>query len=439
MSANQCRSGRVNPVISTSHPLKTPTTLARIGELLPFSLLASVFALPVSETLSDILYISTVVLALIVCPYRHLITHIKENPIIAWLLGFVVMIVLGLLYSKGSSAAIMHSLHKLYWVFCTPLLLLAFQHNKQQPANLKKRVIDFFLYANILVLAISYTQFLYGILSSTHATSTVTVIRNHIAQNFFMSLAAAFWLYRWYNQTHLRHRWINGLLFLLASINIFLSSGRTGYVNWCLLIIYVHGHQYGWKCCLVSILPIGLLIGALFYTSSTFEHRIKETITDIQAYQHGNGHTNDGIRIVQAKNSLLAARKKPWIGYGTGGFHAAYYALPKQDRNATDTFTIHPLYSSENTYMNILVEHGLLGLLFIVLFCVRLFYETRYMSTQHAFFTRSVLIAFFTGALATAFFYSSFSAHFFSIMLVACYTNYRERSDRADIKQLGDF
>lgn len=163
--------------------------------------------------------------------------------------------------------------------------------------------------------------------------------------------------------------------FITATINIFITAGRTGYVLYIVLLLVLFLVVYREKLftavlSAVSIILITVLLAYNF--SSTFHARFTQTITSIKAmYFEDNYQSNLGARAALIINSKDLV-SDVWItGVGTGDHmdevrkHIAEKS-PRYLRIANHVAHLH------NEYFSAIVQFGVLGLISFLYIIVQL-------------------------------------------------------------------
>ena len=384
-----------------------------------FSLVLVAFFLPISESLTDISYLMAFICAVVsgvAWTYR---LELIKHPVIIVLWLLLAMIVSGLTYSGTFGNAHTWKLLKTYlWVLATPFLLLAIRDNQQ-----RRVIFHAFLWANALILCVSFGRLIAGWLGGYQANPCV--FRGHIIHNFFMSFASAIWLYFAIKRPQYR-RWMVGL-FVLSALNVFLVSSRTGYLNWFILVALVMVCELSWRRCLILGAALVSLVGGFIMLSPMFLQRMDKAVTEV--VQHVDNKdpishpTSMGIRVVQLTSGWHLFMQKPWLGYGTGGASRAFSALHAKTLN--EKIVYRDNMRTDLTYINVAVEHGVLGLVILSTFILTLWCVACRLPAEWRRIAQCFVVAYFVAAIFTAFLISSFAVHALSMMLVVLYGGYQ--------------
>ena len=180
------------------------------------------------------------------------------------------------------------------------------------------------------------------------------------------------------------------LLFILFSINVFITEGRTGQIAYIVLffLLFFQNFELTIKNLLKIFIGISLILIAAYNLSEAFNKRLHQAIDEINNYQN-NPHTNVGIRIKFAENSIPFILENPFFGVGTGDFSSEYKKV-----NDIKSPTLPVPNNPHNMYIIILGQLGLFGL-FLLFYG---FYQQFKCRDKKDFFTKrlgSGLIVFF--------------------------------------------
>lgn len=219
------------------------------------------------------------------------------------------------------------------------------------------------------------------------------------------------------------HRWWMIALFVLSSIDVLLTRGRTGYLVWFLLISFVLVRQLSWKACVMSLASLMVFLVLLAWISPAFMSRTQQALVEVSQVVNGQNTarpTSLGIRTTQLTSGVHVAMKRPWLGYGTRGQLQAYAQMPQVTANDRRVNSSHNS-RTDLTYINVLVEHGVVGLVILFGFIGMLWWCSYRLPTEWRLIGQCLVLGYFSAAMFTAFLISSFAVHFLSMMLVMLY------------------
>ena len=379
-------------------------------------LLVAVF-LPVSTSLMSISYILAGFFAVISGAIWLHRQELLVHPVNVGLWLMVLMVLFGLTYSGSLADPSTWKLLKSYvWMILTPFLLVTIREDYQ-----RRRILQAFLVVSAVILLISLVKVLVGVVGGYHADPCV--FRGRIVQSFFMSFACAAWLYL--AITRVQYRGWMIALFLLSSIDIFLVDGRTGYVNWVVLIAFVLIAELSWRQCLFAALGCSLMIVGVVSVSPTFLNRVDQAVTQLESHVDKNepDHaTSVGIRVEQLSIGWHLLSQRPWFGFGTGGMKKAFSTVSAETAN--QEFVVSENIRTDITLVNVAVQHGFIGLLLILVFVGTLWGCSCALSSEWRRLAQCFVLSYCVAGLFNPFLISSFAVHYLSMMLVVFFGGY---------------
>ena len=213
---------------------KKITLLANSGAI------AIAFAMPVSTSATDILFIAVVVLNLLAGNLADTYRLVVRSPIALSLLALFILLVIGVSYTSAplseAFSVVMKYDKLLFALFLLPVFV--------QP-QWRRYAIAVFTVAMVVVLIASYLK-VFGVIHYHPAFGRSSVFQNHIQQNYFMAFAC--YLFALHMKDYPRYRWIFALLLVFAVYNVlFLSDGRSGYVILAALTLFFLFHYFSWR------------------------------------------------------------------------------------------------------------------------------------------------------------------------------------------------
>lgn len=357
------------------------------------SALAALFFIPLSTTLGQVLIYLTLLLILFSTEWKYRLEKIKANPLIWVTWGFALVLTLGFFYGTATLPLKWHIFTKYLWLFLLPLFMISLSVEL-----LEQYTHSIFLATMGFTLVLSYLH-IFNIIhfGAGHAS----VFQGHIVQNLLFSIALFICLERFL--CFKKQRGLYGIFAVALMINtLFLSGGRTGYLSMPIVILYFCYQHFGIK---KIFIPIGILIIlaiSAYFISPTFHERIQQTIHNTSTYVktgQGADSTSVGIRLRDAKTALWSFKEKPLFGYGLGGIpHATQNYLTHLHKPPMSYYD--PLTDSD--YLNMLMQHGLIGLIGFLFFIGFLLYRAHYLADYEDRFVHVLLFNF----LATAFLFT---------------------------------
>jgi len=380
-----------------------------------FTLIACSFVIPISVTATTITFLLAWVLILISGQWRERWQRIKNNPAALSYWVLFALFVIGLIYTVSPGHLAFKDLQKRHWLLIAPFFMMIIKDD-----HWRERIVNAFLIAMIFTLVLSYLKwagFDFYLMLFHKTLPGVGVFFEHIVQSFFLCIAAFIFGYRFFYRT--RWRWIYLTLFILIAINIlFLSHGRTGYLQILLLLAFLSFIRFSWKGVLGAFLLSMILLGTAFSIPGSFRTRILNIGKQYQNYHQGKTKTAIGQRIGMWEDAMILIKKHPWTGYGTGGIHTAMQEnLSIKQINKTG-----PIDYVEYSYLNFLLQFGVFGLIiFLGVVATQIVISFR-LPREYKYMMQAFLIAYLTGSLFNSFFVSYCEVHLYAIFSALCFS-----------------
>ena len=323
----------------------------------PVLLVLSMFFIPVSTSLKSI-FLGLSVAAIILTPYFS--KHILHACNTLWgraALCFFIFILIACIWSPVSYSVQLVMIEKYCKLVFLPILAVVFIHPKT-----RSWTINSYLASMCVTCIISILKSKNIMMSGDPGE----VFFNHIVTSFMMSfasyLAGLFALqYTGWRRT------LYVILFLLMSYQIlFVNTGRTGDIVYCILIGFLLLQKLTIKKAILAIVIFGGLIALTYQESSTLQERVSIFKNEIKALHHNNQNTSLGYRIQFHHYAQSLWEVHPIIGIGTGAFKERFAQdnpVPSWGPELTDP---------HSQYWIILTEQGLTGMIFYLFFLASL-------------------------------------------------------------------
>ncbi len=374
------------------------------------------FVSPLSVSLTTVTYIGACVFLSLSGEWRSRWNRLRHNKAALSFLLLFALFIIGIFYSTSPWHQILRDLDKHIWLLITPFLMMLPMNN-----DWRRRMMNAFLWAMIITLLLSFIKW------ATHRNVVAwipfsrlregsAIFMFHIAQSFAMNIAAFICAYRFLFEKKWRIFYV--IIFALMAINIvFINTGRTGYGIFFALLFYFGLMRFGWKGMLSTILLSVAIITIAFFTSHSFQTRMKEVYQHAQDYKELPIETSIGQRIEMWGIAKRMIRERPWFGYGSGGIRAALPAVvPPKYRKYNPSIDY-----VESIYLNFLLEFGVVGLTVFLIAMVMQIKATFQLPLEYKCLMQSVLIAVLFGGLINSFFVAFSIPHFYSLFSVICF------------------
>jgi O-antigen ligase len=379
--------------------------LRRFEKTTQLSLLLTVFCLPLSTGVGNAMYVVTLLLSLMYAFLTSDCRRVLQNPLTYLFWGFALLVAVGIVYSVVPLPLALSCGKKFLWLLLTPFLFYL-------PINEKllRQCLNVFLLAICLTLILSYAKY-FGWVSIGSKLGGVSVFKDHIVQSYLFCLAAAVILYRLLYER--KQRLLYSLCLSLICVNmLFLSRGRIGYLILPLLFVFTWLQFRSVKTVLIPLLLCLFSIFVAFNVSPSVNTRVLSGIHNIQHFKpQPHQTTSMGIRLQTGLASWYAFLEKPILGYGTGGVLPAITQVPQaQFRMQTTDRLI------DSAYLNMLLQYGLVGLLYLLMFYGVIWRFTRYTTPEVRFVLQYVVLMSLVGSIFNTWITETTTAHLFSLL-----------------------
>lgn len=373
------------------------------------------FSSAVSVSGTTVLYLGAFACALIACDYKTLLQKIRDNSAAMsfWLL-FALFLV-GAIYSTSSAHFVFFDIQKRHWLLATPFLMLAIQEDRW-----RRYMINAFLIAMTVTVALAYLHYFFNInltgIKTNFNLRSDGVFSTHIVQSFMMSMAAFICAYRAIFQKQFRI--IYTVIALLMTIDIiFLSDGRTGYILFFVLALYLGVLRFGWRGAVLTLFSVAILFSAAYFLSSNFHDRINRFYAHASQPVSASRVNAVAIRIEMYHIAKKMIKARPWFGYGTGGVRTALpTVVPENERvlNPSIDFV-------ESVYLNFLLEFGVIGLIVLLTALIMQIKQSFLLAPEYRAYIHAMLLCIFVGGVINKFFLSFPITHLYSLFAAVCF------------------
>lgn len=376
-----------------------------LESFVPVFLAATVFAIPLSSSAKSILIPLTLVLILFTPSYRHDLASLIYKPWCQATLMLFFMALIACTWSPASQGEKWMILEKYSKLLYFPLLVVGFRDPKARRLGLSA-----FLAAMGIICVLSMLKAL-NILHF-NGPDPGDVFRNHIMAGHMMAFAT--YLSAWLLiREHGRVRILYALMVVLYSYQIlFISSGRTGYVAYVLLMVILFAQALPWKKALRAIILGFVVMTVSFYNSSVMKERVFEAIGNWQHYQE-NKDTPVGQRIQFHIFANTLYQKHPWFGNGTGSFTYLFH-----EDKPVSTWTWR-LLEPHSLYWLVAAEFGRVGLLLLLFFFGSLSVAIFKLTSMKPI-ALGLFLPFLVGNLSDSLLFYSGSGYFFLLLMALC-------------------
>jgi O-antigen ligase len=288
-----------------------------------------------------------------------------RRPASALPLAFVVLALLGMLWSEGPPPDRMHQLSQVAKLLVLPLLIYHFARSQRATWVFAGFLIScalLSLVSCLVALDPTLSAKLYFWRETSNPTSGIFV-RNYIDQGQEFSLCAVALAYpavtAW-QEGRTRKALLFAALGLWLVINLlFVITSRTALVTMPIMLAVFALMHLRWRVALALLCGFVLLAIAAWSTS----HQLQETVGKFFSdYRHTSVQMNEsgiGSRLIYWEKSLRFLATAPVIGHGTGATRTLFDQAA-EERVGTSTMVI-VVSDPHNQTLNVAVQWGLLG------------------------------------------------------------------------------
>jgi O-antigen ligase len=321
------------------------------------------FLLPISQTIKATVFTYIVIMFII---RGNVLKHIKnalKNRVVSAFVYLFIIYLIGLLWTDDISSGLSALKSVKYGLY-----LIVFY------AIVDGRYIDKVIGAFILGMLVSEITS-YGMMLGVmpwrleigdilfYSTQTIgdpSPFLNHI--HYGVSLAFVVILLAqkiFYNKNIFLVKSLMSIFVITATVNIFLTGGRTGYITFLLLII-VLSIFYLRRWAIASILFASMAFVTAYNVSPIFHEKVSLTESSINKLYHENPNFNTsiGIRAGMYYFAIDSIKQNPILGVGTG---AAMKGI--LENTPKKWVGIYKQPHAHNQFLSILISLGIVGLL----------------------------------------------------------------------------
>jgi len=311
--------------------------------------------------------------------YRKMIEEIRSNRILLSIVLFSFVYILSILWSEnGIYASKWVGVHFTY--FLLPIIVFSTILTKK----FAYRVVGAFIISMMINELISYGIF-FGIVDSIMGYKVHGTVSNplpfqvsHIPYSLYVAFTIFLGIYSFHYQKNLVLKVITVTFLATMTINLFLSSGRTGqfvFVMTAICLLFIYFRKY--KKIFISLLITLIVIFSLAYNLSfTFNQRVISAKSDVsEVLFDSNYNSSFGVRLASYKIFPdLFLDNNVFIGTGIGDIGDVVHERTRL------VFGENSIFKTQkgllhNTFLEILLTLGLVGFSLFSWFLYNLFFE----------------------------------------------------------------
>lgn len=366
-------------------------------------LLALLFFIPISSTGKSIVLSMTIPLIFFIPDCRQRVLFFLNQYWAMSAISFVILAIIACFWSDATWNDKLLAVEKYGKFLYLPILAAAF---------LNQQLRNFGLYAFISAMMLTCSLSIlkhFGVIHY-HGVDAGQIFQNHIMTGLFMSFASYLTAILFtQTQSTFRYVWL-GLSLIFSFQVLFIGTGRTGYVIYCLLMALFLIQTLSRKQAICGLfIGVGIIVG-VFYTSPVMRQGLSHVYEDLQNYPSLNKDTSVGFRIQFQNFAYDLFMEHPVIGNGTAGFTANFrnkMPVPAWNKRLREPHSQYWLTAS---------EYGLLGIVVYAALMIFLLISSLKLSTMRPI-ALGILLTFFIGNFSDSLLFYSGTGYFFITMM----------------------
>lgn len=310
---------------------------------------------------------------------------------------------------------------KKYWYYI-PIFII-FKYLKKEYINY---TISAFLLGIFLSEILSYGNFFALWAVKFGNPNDPTVFLNHTQYSIFLSISAIILFFRAVIEKEKIQTILYLIFFTTITTNLFINSGRTGYVTYILvflLSIFIY-YKSNLKIFLLTLLVLCGILTLFYNVSPNLKKRIAHGNSDVtKIYNNSNYNTSIGARVglwIVAKEIFV---NNPLLGTGIAANHIEKNKIIQKSTN----IKLKPLTRFEhfhNSFLEIVTQFGLVGLA-LVLYILYLLISIPIQDRTINIIKISLIATFILGSFSDILFYLNSTMSLFALLAGIILAQYR--------------
>lgn len=388
-----------------------------------YTLLLIAFFLPISTSLTNILFYLTALLILLTYKWSFIKNTIRDNKIAMSLVVLWILFTIGITYSQATTLESALIWKKHAKLIIAPLFCCLFITNNKLVIS----TIKLFILSMLITCFLGYLK-VFELISVDGIYGSTSVFKPHIQTGILLAYTSYVLLvlskYSIFMTNKLntcnsrKHFIVYILLFSIVTTNIlFFSTGRTGYVICFILITLFLFRCLPDKWTIILLVLVSTMPLMLYNFSESFKNRIDLTKAAINKFQNDEDNiTSVGLRISFLQNGLKIIQSNPIYGSGTGSIELRYKQIEKNTKLLTD--------NPHNEYLNIGIQLGIFGLVYLLLMLAYHWYKSTLLPPPYNLLTEGLVLTIVIGSLANSLLMDTTESHFYVYFLLAYFGTY---------------
>lgn len=294
---------------------------------------------------------------------------IRAEKALWFLLLFFTISALSMLWTDNTSEGI----YVLKFYFAITTVFVTFYTSMK--ARYLLAIVFAFLMSMFISEIISYGVFLEWWQTKKSSPDMPTPFMHHVPYSIFLAITIFLLLGQILNKKiSLTLRLFEAVFLFSTTVNLFLNGGRTGQLAFMFgLLIFVTSY-FGTKIKYIfaTLVVLSSLFVVAYHFSPVFHARAHKAVSDIEKIQSGNLNSSWGSRIAMKIVTYEIIKAQPLLGVGLGDTRDAYKEALQSEALQKYSFTDN-VHHVHDQYLQIILQTGLVGLLFFIMFLWSLF------------------------------------------------------------------
>jgi hypothetical protein len=390
-----------------------------------FFLVLTLFAVPMSSTVRDILVVLALISFGLDKNYRANVKRFLNRP---WVFAALILFLLacaGCFWGPASWHAKWLVLKKFNKLLYIPFLAVGFQEARIRHAAIHAFLLAMLITCILLVIK-SMGLIHYG------GDDPGKLFHNHILTGYMLAFAS--YLTAWLaSKTQGFKRVLYGTFCVLLSYTlIFICTGRMAYIAYLMGMLIWFFQYFSWRKALLWSTGFLFCFALSYLVNSTMQFLVHQAKDDVTSYHQANKNTSLGLRMQFHLYAYGLFKQHPWIGNGTGGFSALF----KQDRPIPN-WKQGVIWEPHSQYWLIAADYGLLGLGIYAFFLAGLLWEILKLLDMRAM-ALVLFSSFIVGSLTDSLMLYSGTGYFFFLFMALCFGSIKSSSKPCNLVDEAD-
>lgn len=327
----------------------------KIADYSSYVIMAFIFSIPISTSVSNVLAILIAVLCLIEGKFKEKFEEIRKNKVTLAVLAYVLLHVVGLLWTSDYAWGF-YTIRKQWKLLMLPVFLTMVKKEHSW------RYINAFVASMIVSTIFSYTIWLEIFSYKDSSPANPSPFIKHVMYTPLLALAIYLLGYQLkFHNISFHKKIIIAAVILGMVINMFLVPGRTGQATFFFLGVLFLFQIFNRKNIIAAacIIIIPLIFTTAYFSVPQFKNRIVNTVEHIKNFDF-DARNSLAERATFIVVSSLIYKNNPVIGVGTGDFPQAYSQITS---TKFKSFGYSYSENPHNQYLLVLSQFGIIGLL----------------------------------------------------------------------------